>query len=179
MFCLNCSIKSQPIEFDITRDASCSFETGESKWSKVLFTWDSISRTYIQEQASGDIYNDDSENCVRIKCLALIPSTLLMTVVRIIEHVVKKGFSDLAKVPYYGLLSIKAACIGIIDPFAGRKEYSLYERSLFGNPDRVDKKRDFYLASCFQPLNCNIENKHDKQITLLLLKRRILRSLQS
>ncbi len=175
MFCSICPIKSKPVELDVTKEATLRFEASDARWARVEFCWDRLSQTYMQDVTTGELYNDDGAWCVRIKCIALIPSTLLISLVRMVEHVVKRGFSDLLQVPYYGLMCVKAAFIGIIDPFEGRRAYGLYERTYFGNPERVDKKRDFFLAPCFQPINCNVVNKHDSAITLSLLKCRVLK----
>jgi len=172
-----CPQNQRAVAFDVTKEATCDYLPSETRWAKVHFSWSSITKEYVRDSLTDEIYNDDDENCVRFKCLALIPATVVMTVARLVEHVAKCIISLKFTPPsmlYYGPLCLKSASIGLVDPFEGRRAYAEYERALLGTPSR----HACFTAPCFQPVNCSVTNKSDKNLTLLALKRKVLKALR-
>src|SRR5262249_18460429 len=125
---------------------------------------------------------------VRVKCLELLPGTIIAALSRLITNIalgvfhmarwegdkVQDAFTQGMRALYFGALCFAASAYGVINPYDGRKIYNAYERELNNNQAHVDRRNNFYLAPCFTPLNYNAQDKTNFELTLLALKKKIL-----
>ncbi len=170
-----------PDEFHLA--STCSFEETKTRWGKVVFRLHDVQFAYIRDTITHDIYNDDTLGIMRFKCACLIPATAVFVVARSIYNAVEAifrgfrldGFQQSCRSIYYGTLALASACYGIVNPYEGRRLYNYCERVYHHNEVLVDRRSHFYLAPCFVPLNYNLPDKADQEMSIQALKNFVLR----
>lgn len=164
-------------------ESTCSFEETTNRWGKAHFSWNDARFTYVRDTITHDIYNDDTAGIIRFKCACLIPATAAYAIARSVSIFVEAlfngfqldGFQQALRGMYYGALALASACYGVVNPYEGRRLYTYCERTYHGDEVHVDRRTHFYLAPCFVPLNYNLFDKADKEMSVQALKNFVYR----
>ncbi len=147
----------------------------ESSWGNVTFTYENKEKIFPCYFPTGEIFNQDSKDFIRFKCVLLVGATPVMTVARTCYWFAKSIFLLLAESFYfldgsnvnrpknqlseavqdifrsvgYGVLLTGGALIGIAAPYTGRRYYGLFERTLNRHEDGPHRNK-LYIAFCLQ-----------------------------
>ena len=170
------------ISFEVFQDiSSCTFEETAGPWAKVELKCHGLCLTFIKDTHTHEIYNSDSPNEIRKKCVGLIPVTALFTMAHTIYNAAKvimscgTSFELLKNSVYYTSKALGAACYGIVYPYEGRKLFAMCERQINGHLQEADFDNGFYLARCFVPINHRLGDKSDDDMNILKIKRAVYR----
>lgn len=161
---------------------------GNSDWGKVVLDYHDKKHRFPFHIPSREIFNDDFDLLIRVKCVGLIGLTPLFSLLRSVywltlsifmvfseiyrfldvqtssrnalKEIGETAFESLRALGY-GVLMTGNALKGVFLPYQGRRDYGLCERELHYHPDGPHSNK-FYLAFCFQRL-C-VLSKDDKNI---------------
>lgn len=159
----------------VFEESKCELIEQSSRWGKLIFAWRNDRFSYVWDQITGDIYNDDSISIVWSKCALLIPKTLICTIAKVVSNIAQEKFFDALRAVYYGTYCLGAALYGLVDPYEGRRFYSLYERAYFRDQDYVDRRNNAYMALCFVPINYNVIDKCNRESSVITITRNAIR----
>lgn len=168
--------KVEVLPAEVLAESNCAFVEGAGRWGTFVFSWRTDRFCYVWDQKSGDIYNDDSISLVWYKCALLIPKTVLCMLAKAVSNIAQEKFFDALRAMYYGTCCLGAALFGLLDPYEGRRLYSVYERAYFRDEDFVDRRNNAYMALCFVPINYNAIDKTNREQSVQILTRNALRN---
>ncbi len=191
--------KEEFVAPDVFDEPECVFEDTLNRWGKAHFSFRGQTHEYVRDCISQDIYNDDSENLVRFKCAALVPATAFTSAARVVSNIAMgvfhlftlpykaltsdanttitkthEAFQTAARCGYFGFYGLRAAFYGLVYPYDGRRIYSQNERAFNMDDKQVNRANNLYLALCFLPLNCNVQDKSNKEMNVAAIKKTIL-----
>lgn len=152
------------------------YETGEGRWGAAVVKWRKETHRLVWDSISNDIYNPDSKKIIRFKNLLLVGQTPLDATIRVIVHlgkmifnvlviplkwdldrfterckIISRLFIDIFRIPLYAVANTCIALYGIINPFDGRRLYTLLESSFNKGSRRTRSYKEHCNAPCFKP----------------------------
>lgn len=161
---------------------------GNTEWGKISLQYHGNEYQFPYHISSEQIFNYDPDPLIRVKCIALIGVTPLISIVRSVYWLSLSFFTALSEMYRYldgqspsqhaqsmigerawdsiralsyGALMMKSALIGVFAPYQGRLQYGEYERELNRHLDGPHRNK-FYLAICFQRLYVIPEDDTDE-----------------
>ncbi len=147
-----------------------------SRYGLARFSFRDETSSFVRDSTTGYIYNADDTLTIRIKCAILAPFTALLRTAAASYNLALGIFSKesreaAARNFVYGWLGVGASLYGLISPYEGRRLYSICERTINQDEQKIDRHGKLYLAACFQPVNYNHK---DKESDAESLKRYVL-----
>lgn len=140
-----------------------------SRWKSVEYTKKDNHFYFVQDTETKEVYNQDSKTTIRLKAVRLVLATPVAYLARAVHNVACGRLYEAASSLYYGFLASYAAFYALKNPYEGRKRFAEIERAYHGDELYLDRRSNFYIAACFQPINYNV--RCDSKETVKIISR--------